>query len=70
MVCNWIKKCRERTLKMLNEERQEQVQLSSFYNCISENNKVLNYIRYDETINYIQIMKVSKTKFHNKEFLD
>lgn len=70
MVCNWIKKCRERTLKMLNEERQEQVQLRSFYNCISENNKVLNYIRYDETINYIQIMKVSKTKFHNKEFLD
>lgn len=55
---------------MLNEERQEQVQLRSFYNCISENNKVLNYIRYDETINYIQIMKVSKTKFHNKEFLD
>lgn len=38
---------------MLNEERQEQVQLRSFYNCISENNKVLNYIRYDETINYI-----------------
>lgn len=70
MVCNWIKKCRERTLKMLNEERQEQVQLRSFYNCISENNKVLNYIRYDETINYIQIMKVSKTKFHNREFLD
>lgn len=70
MVCNWIKKCRERTLKMLNEERQEQVQLRSFYNCISENNKVLNYIRYDEIINYIQIMKVSKTKFHNREFLD
>lgn len=55
---------------MLNEERQAEVQLRSFYNCISENNKVLNYIGYDGTINYIQIMKVSKTKFNNRELLD